>query len=123
MHFTIEQRLPSLNELINADRINKYAGSKLKRETEELIGQYINVARYRGYIKPVDYPVILDIKWHERTKKRDCDNIHSGVKYILDAMQKTGIIKNDSRRYVKQIFHTVIDDERDYVEVLIVKAP
>ena len=123
MHFVIQQRLPSMNDVIAANRVNKYNGAKLKRETEELICQYINVARYKGQIKPVDYPVILDIKWHERTKKRDCDNIHSGVKYILDAMQKTGIIKNDSRRYVKQIFHTVIDDERDYVEVLIVKAP
>lgn len=123
MHFVIQQRLPSLNELINADRINKYAGAKLKRETEEIIGQYINVARYRGQIKPVDYPVILDIKWHERTKKRDADNIHSSVKFILDALQKQGILINDSRRYVKQIFHTIVDDDKDYVEILLVKAP
>ena len=123
MHFVIQQRLPSLNELINADRINKYAGAKLKRETEEIIGQYINVARYRGQIKPVDYPVILDIKWHERTKKRDVDNVQSGVKMILDALQKQGILINDSRRYVKQIFHTIVDDDRDYVEILLVKAP
>ena len=123
MHFVIQQRLPSLNELINADRINKYAGAKLKRETEEIIGQYINVARYRGQIKPVDYPVLLDIKWHERTKKRDADNIHSSVKFILDALQKQGILINDSRRYVKQIFHTIVDDDKDYVEILLVKAP
>lgn len=123
MHFVIQQKLPSMNDIIAANRANKYNGAKLKRETEELIGQYINVARYRGQIKPVDYPVILDIKWHERTKKRDADNIHSSVKFILDALQKQGIIVNDSRRYVKQIFHTIIDDDKDYVEILLVKAP
>lgn len=123
MHFVIQQRLPSMNDVIAANRANKYNGAKLKRETEELIGQYINVARYRGQLKPVDYPVILDIKWHERTKKRDADNIHSSVKFILDALQKQGIIVNDSRRYVKQIFHTIIDDDKDYVEILLVKAP
>ena len=123
MHFVIQQRLPSMNEVIAANRANKYNGAKLKRETEEIIGQYINVARYRGQIKPVDYPVILDIKWHERTKKRDADNIHSSVKFILDALQKQGILINDSRRYVKQIFHTIVDDDKDYVEILLVKAP
>ena len=123
MHFVIQQRLPSMNDVIAANRANKYNGAKLKRETEEIIGQYINVARYRGQIKPVDYPVILDIKWHESTKKRDVDNIQSGVKMVLDALQKQGILINDSRRYVKQIFHTIVDDDKDYVEILLVKAP
>ena len=123
MHFVIQQRLPSMNDVIAANRANKYNGAKLKRETEEIIGQYINVARYRGQIKPVDYPVILDLKCHESTKKRDVDNIQSGVKMVLDALQKQGILINDSRRYVKQIFHTIVDDDKDYVEILLVKAP
>ena len=122
MYLKIEQRLPSLNDVINANRRNKYAGAKLKRETEDIIGQYITIARLTGKIKPVKYPIILDIKWHESTKKRDVDNIESSVKFILDALQKTGIIINDSRRYVKQIYHEVLDAEKDYIEIYITEA-
>ena len=53
----------------------------------------------------------------EKTKRRDVDNIQSAQKFILDALQHFSIIKNDSRKYVKQIHHTVIDDERDFVIV------
>lgn len=121
MNFRIDQRLPSLNDYIAANRSNKYLGAKMKRETEEMIGLYINIARRRGTIRPVAEPVIIRVYWHEKTKKRDCDNIHSGVKYILDALQKQGILINDSRRYVRQIFHTIVDDDKDFVEVALIK--
>ena len=122
MYFKIDQKLPSLNEIINANRGNKYVGAKMKRELEETIGLYITSARLRGTIKPVSYPVTIDIKWHERTKKRDVDNIQSAQKLILDALQKQSILINDSRRYVRQIYHEIIDDESDYVEVIIMEA-
>lgn len=123
MHFIIDQRLPSRNEVDAANRSNKYLGAKMKRETEELIGQYINIARYKGYIKPVDYPVIIDIHWHEKTKRRDVDNIQSAAKFVLDALQKQGILVNDNRQHVKQIFHTIVDDKKDFVEVILIKHP
>lgn len=117
MYFKIEQRLPSMNELIAANRQNRYKGAKMKRETEEVIGQYIRIAKLRGTIKPVSEPVEVYIEWHEKTKKRDCDNIQSAQKFILDALQKQGILINDSRRYVKQIYHKIVDDTEDFVEV------
>lgn len=117
MYFKIEQRLPSMNELIAANRQNRYKGAKMKRETEEVIGQYIRIARLRGTIKPVSEPVEVHIEWHEKTKKRDADNIQSAQKFILDALQKQGILINDNRRYVKQIYHKIVDDTADFVEV------
>ena len=117
MYFKIEQRLPSMNELIAANRQNRYKGAKMKRETEEVIGQYIRLARLRGTIKPVSEPVEVYIEWHEKTKKRDADNIQQGAKYVLDALQKQGILINDNRRYVKQIYHKIVDDTADFVEV------
>ena len=117
MYFKIEQRLPSMNELIAANRQNRYKGAKMKRETEEVIGQYIRIARLRGTIKPVSEPVEVHIEWHEKTKKRDVDNIQQGAKYVLDALQKQGILINDNRRYVKQIYHKIVDDTEDFVEV------
>ena len=54
MYLKIEQRLPGLNEVINANRRNKYLGAKLKRETEEIIGQYIinNLVKYLFNVFP-----------------------------------------------------------------------
>jgi Holliday junction resolvase RusA-like endonuclease len=67
----------------------------------------------------VEKPCEIFIEWHEKTKRRDVDNIQSAQKFILDALQQHNIIKNDSRKYVKQIHHTVIDDKRDFVIVRI----
>ena len=34
-HFVIEAKLPSLNDYINACRINRFAGAKFKRDVEK----------------------------------------------------------------------------------------
>lgn len=117
MYFRIDTRLPSMNDWISANRANKYTGAKLKRETEETIGYFILAAKCRGQIAAVKVPVIIEIEWHESNKKRDADNIISSTKFILDALQKQGILVNDNRRYVRQIYSKIIDDEADFVEV------
>lgn len=119
MYFKIEMRLPSMNEVINANRINKYKGAQMKREIEYSITAYIMAAGFKGTLKPARKPVEISIEWHESNHRRDVDNIQSGQKFILDAMQKSGIIPNDSRRYVKQIYHKIVDDTADFVEVAI----
>ena len=123
MNFVINCRLPSRNEVDAANRSNKYVGAKMKKEVEDVIGLYIISARCKGTIRPTRERVIVDIKWHERTKKRDVDNIQSSVKFILDALQKQGIIPNDSQRYVAQIFHTIVPDSKDFVEVFLINHP
>lgn len=118
-YFTITEKLPSLNEVTAANRANKYLGAKRKKEIEELIGWYIVKAVNAGNLKPIDTACVIYIDWHERTKKRDVDNIQSAQKFILDALQKQGILKNDSRKYVKQIYHHVYDADEDSVVVRI----
>ena len=39
--FTIHAKLPSLNEVINKDRSNIFAGAVYKKDTEKLISRYI----------------------------------------------------------------------------------
>ena len=102
--FTINAQLPSLNEVINANRGNRYKGSKQKKEIEELIGYEILFAKTRGTLKPVrNYPVKIKIDWHEATERRDLDNIVSAKKFILDALVKNGILKDDGQKFVKRI--------------------
>lgn len=117
MYFTIETRLPSLNEVIKDNRSGWQVAAKRKRELEDVIGYYILQAMMKGTIRPTTEPVEIEIRWHESTKKRDVDNIQSAQKFILDALQKQGILVNDNRKYVKQIYHYIVDDDKDFVHV------
>lgn len=119
--FTIRQKLPSLNEVINAQRTNRYMGNKFKQDIESAIGMYIKQALTAGTLEPMEeQPCEVFIDWHEATQRRDADNIQSAKKFILDALQKEGVLKRDSRKYVKQIHDRIIDDKEDFVVVRLI---
>ena len=113
----IEEQLPSLNQYQSACRSHWSKGADFKKNVEKTIGVYIRIALLKKYLRRVEGPCEIFIEWHEKTKKQDCDNIQSAQKFILDSLQQCGIIKNDSRKYVKQIHHKVVDDVRDFVIV------
>lgn len=117
--FIVKAKLPSLNEYIAACNNNRYGGGRFKREIEEVIGWGIKQAISAGKLKRTENPVIVHFVWHEKTKRRDADNIASAKKYILDAMQTFRIIPNDNRKYVKGFTDLIVDDTADYVEVTI----
>ena len=122
-YFTIGRQLPSLNDYQNACRSHWSEGHKFKQELETDIGWYIRNAVIKGRLTPVTEQVDLLIVWHEKTEKRDTDNIQSATKFILDAMRAGGIIKNDSRKYVRQIYHEIKDGaEKDGVVVCLYKV-
>ncbi len=94
MRVEIDLKLPSLNEYINECRKNRYAGAKMKRETEEAIGWYINK------LPRFDNPVKIHFHWIESNRRRDLDNICFAKKFILDALVKGGKLKDDNRKCV-----------------------
>lgn len=63
----------------------------------------------------------MRFEWHERTKKRDADNIASTKKFILDALVKNGVLEDDSRKYVKGFYDVIVDDKADFVKVELVE--
>lgn len=115
--FEISGKLPSLNEVINENRTNRYAGAKLKKDTENMICIAIKNAVRNGSLKAMDCPCTVHIRWCEKTRRRDADNIQSSQKFILDALVKCGILKNDSRKYVTQIYHQIVDGNENMVIV------
>lgn len=120
--FTITCKLPSLNDYIKANRSNKYLGAKFKKEVEEVIGWSIRQALASKTLQKPNGAVILNIEWHEKTKRRDADNIASAKKFILDALVKTGVLVDDSRKYVKGFYDRIIDDKKDYVVVELIEV-
>ena len=117
--FIIEEKLPSLNDVIAKNRTNRYLGAKYKKDIEDVIGWSIKRALLKKTLRPIHTACVIEIDWHEATRRRDADNIQSSQKFILDAMVKNDILPNDNRRYINQIYHNIIDDEVDYVVVRI----
>ena len=120
--FIIDMRLPSMNDMTAANRAGEHVGAKMKKETESDISKYIMLAVAHKTLSPVKVPVEVWIEWHEQNKRRDADNIESGIKFILDALQKSGILINDSRRWVKQLHHLIVDDKKTFVKVWLTKS-
>ena len=118
-HFVINQKLPSLNEVIGDNRSNRYMAAKKKRDIQRDILTYIRLSCLNGDLVPQKKRCTISLTWHEKTHRRDVDNIQSAQKFILDAMVEGGILEDDSRKYVSQIYHHIVDDDRDFVEVYI----
>lgn len=107
--FTIDGRLPSLNEYTRVNRRNRYEANKLKQKSQ----MDISIAIKNAHIKPIDEPIMLFIKWYEKDAKRDVDNIISAKKFILDALVNECVLKDDGRKYVKQCFDIVATDKEN----------
>lgn len=95
--FEIDKRLIGLNEYTNANRYNKYAGAKVKKNEQEYIIWCIK--EQLGNTK-IDKPVIGHFTWIEENKRRDLDNICFAKKFILDALVEAGVLKDDNRKII-----------------------
>lgn len=63
---------------------------------------------------------MITFNWYEKTKRRDKDNIAFSKKFILDAMQKAKIIKNDNNNYIlgfKDLFFYDKKIDNNYVKI------
>lgn len=107
-------KLPSLNEYVNACRSNPYVGAKMKKDSEELIGWFIKK------IAPFRNPVEVSFTWIEPNRRRDVDNVAFGKKFILDALVKNGVLKDDSQRYVRALSDS-FQIGKDYMIILEIK--
>lgn len=98
--FTIPGRLHGMNEIIDACRRNRFAGAEEKRVQQAICLSAIREHR----VQPVQsYPVMVNIEWVEPNSKRDPDNISAAKKFIFDALQDAGVLRNDSMKEVGKI--------------------
>ena len=109
-------RLPGLNEYTNACRSNKFAGAGLKKTIESNLFPFLQ--SLDNFIEPVKIMFI----WHEKTKRRDIDNIAFAKKFILDALVNAKKLQGDSQKYVKGFYDGFSFGEKDGVEVIIYPA-
>ena len=93
MEIVIQGQLAALNEHDGANRANRFAGAKLKKEMTNLVA--MQVAR----MKPIEQPVFFTFHWFISTR-HDPDNIRFATKYLLDGLVKAGKLPNDNQKWV-----------------------
>jgi Holliday junction resolvase RusA-like endonuclease len=116
IQITIPMRLPGLNEYVNACRGNKYEAANFKQQVENDCLVFIRAALRGRKLNSIG----IVFTWIEKNRQRDKDNICFAKKFILDAMQKGQVLKNDGWNQV-QYFRDefAVDKDKPRVEVLI----
>ena len=108
---TIPGRLPGLNEYTSACRTHPQAGAKMKKDGEKKVGACI-LQQLAGV--HIDGPVKVNFLWTEKDNRRDPDNIADfGTKVILDALVEAQVIPDDSRKYIKGLYHDFGTDKNN----------
>jgi Holliday junction resolvase RusA-like endonuclease len=119
--FKIKMQLPSLNDFLDKVRQHRKIGNSFKKNIENDIGIFITMSR--NTLRPVqEYPCCVFIIWHEKSRKRDVDNVQSAQKFILDALVKRKILLNDNPNRVANIYHQIEYGKDDYVEVYLLEG-
>ncbi len=106
----IPGELPSLNDIIDADRKNRFVGAKLKRQAMDAVAPYLPRAK-------LTTPVAVDIHFCSKNARKDPDNIAAGAtKIIFDAMQRAGILENDGQKQIAELHYTFsVDAKNPYI--------
>ena len=109
--FTIPGRLPALNEFLDATKSQNgrfFKGNSMKRECERDISYCIPRSAKNLCITD---PCTVSFVFYEQNLKRDPDNVSAVAhKFVLDALKKNNVIKDDSYRYIKAINDTYLID-------------
>lgn len=123
MRLIYNGKLPSANDLVQLNRVNRYAGAGLKKKyTDSVAAAFRPQAcgkRFKGHC-------LVSVRFFEATNRRDDDNTISGLKYLLDGIVRAGIMPDDSKKYCHiasvECFESdliINGRKQDYVEVSI----
>ena len=116
---TIPGRLPGLNELIEAERANRYKGAQLKKDAERRICAEIRRQLHGVHIRR---PVVMRYLWVEPDRRRDRDNITAGRKFVQDALVRCKVLQNDGWKEIIGFSDDwAVDKARPRVEIEIIE--
>ena len=111
--FVINEKLPTINDIIRRTNRNRFVGARLKADTDAIIKNYIYESLDAGRIKKVKKPIVILIDYYERKRSYE-HKIQSSQKFILDSLVEAGVLVDDSQKYVKQIYHRIFNSKKEY---------
>ena len=111
----LNTRLTTLNEFINAERTNKFKANSLKKDNEKKI-RFLAKTLHFEKLTAKSYYVIIE--WFNY--RTDPDNTEFAQKFIFDALQVAGILKNDNGKNILQKIHLHLknDSKHEFCHVL-----
>lgn len=89
--------LATANEIIGANRANKFAGASIKKKETMRV---VKILKDTENFEDDDYPLYLFVICELRRSNCDFDNAWTSVKPMLDGCVKKGLISNDSLTYI-----------------------
>ena len=107
-----------LNTYINAERRNRFLASKIKKEETERV---YYLTKGKKLPTDVEFPLIIELMWYVKDLRKDADNISFAKKFIADGMVLSGLLPEDSRKYVRvwRDMDIIVDKENPRVEIVI----
>lgn len=112
--YRIDYKLENWNDIVNANRRNRFLGAKNKKKEMQTIRAFLLNSK-----KIEKYPVKINCIWHVKNSRSDLDN--KSIKSTLDCMQELGILKNDNIKHITEINYKAVIDERDFLEIEIIE--
>ena len=107
---------PTLNEIINAARSDKYAAAKEKRRwTNEVADACRGSHQFKGQVS-------IDYLWRVKNTKRNPNNISASTKFIDDGLVAAKVITDDSLEVIVSVSHRYEKAERDRVKITITEV-
>ncbi|MAH51419.1 hypothetical protein CMI37_36725 [Candidatus Pacearchaeota archaeon] len=101
--FFIPGPLPGLNEIMNVARGTKrgnLTAARQKAEWTYRVAGYIHLTMNQTKKVQFTGAVFIEFTWYEKNKRRDPDNIASAKKFLMDGMVRSGLICDDTWRYI-----------------------
>ncbi len=114
--FEIPGSLPNLNTVLNQTKAHWSNYNSEKIEWNTIICYTIKSYKFKK-IELTEFPLKVRFIWYSKNDKFDLDNICFAKKYILDGMKLSGLIPDDSRRYINGFQDDCEIADRDYVKV------
>ncbi|WP_018659892.1 hypothetical protein [Allofustis seminis] len=113
----IPGEFPGMNQIIHANRTNRYAANHLKQKTDHHVKMYALKAMREGIVLD-KLPVNFTFIWYVKNRRKDKDNISSAVKFIFDGLVKAGLLENDGWEQVGNISHKFdVDKKNPRIEI------
>lgn len=118
MRLVIPGTLPTMNQIIAASKRHHMQYSNMKNRDTNRVASLAREQKIGKFDK-----VNLVFTWYCKDRRRDKDGIMAGQKFVLDGLQKAGVIENDGWRQVGDITHKfAIDKKNPRVELELVEV-
>lgn len=114
---TLEMELPSLNDVLAWAKMGGrgFVYAERKRIATDMVS-----AVFKESVKNYYQRAGLIIGWGAKSRRKDPDNIASGIKFILDGLVKAGALSNDAWKNIVMIHHFFFLSKEPRIQVTIV---